>query len=203
MRQSERASDADLPACDRNAGISPRLCPGSALSASSHGGLAPPHGLHKPIIVGGGAAERENHRLNSIGGPGHLVERGNEGPGTTRGGCNLCRAGPSINSVVSKLSLMLVKRSTRAEHMSASDTFSTILIGASIGGAMLALTDWILSPRQKRLISDKALILWNWLDDWRALDYVRRFKSYEDQRRLSMLIHLFTVLLIIPDWNFT
>ena len=63
-----------------------------------------------------------------------------------------------------------------------------IALFGAVAVGVLEIIDWILPERQKQKISDASLLTWNWLDDNRALDYLRKFKNYKDQVKISAAI---------------
>jgi hypothetical protein len=83
--------------------------------------------------------------------------------------------------------------------MSIRNIVSNIAIFCSVTVSALALADWFLDDRQHKWLFDKAIKIWNWLDDVRSLNYLDRFSIYKNQRKLSYQINIIeTVLIGIP-----
>jgi hypothetical protein len=57
--------------------------------------------------------------------------------------------------------------------------------------SVLTLIDWLLTKTQKERLSDKAIAVWMWLDDHRSVDFLRKFKDYREQVKLSATLQIF------------
>lgn len=72
--------------------------------------------------------------------------------------------------------------------------------------ALLIIVDWLMSNSQRKTLTDGALVVWNWLDDNRSIDFVRKFKDRKAQVNLSAALQVFItsafVVLALVDWAF-
>jgi hypothetical protein len=84
--------------------------------------------------------------------------------------------------------------------------FAAVAIWLGITVGLIKLLDWLLSTKQKKYITDKLIIYWDWLDDNRAFEPLRRFQSSEIHLKIvgyitiiySILLFLFYKLEVVP-----
>ena len=65
-----------------------------------------------------------------------------------------------------------------------------IAIGSAVMVSVLTLIDWLLTESQKKGLGDKAISVWVWLDDNRSIDFLRKFKDYREQVKLSATLQI-------------
>jgi hypothetical protein len=80
--------------------------------------------------------------------------------------------------------------------MKIADLAANIVVTCSTIVATLAILDWALTDKQKKKITDKAIDLWVWLEDERSIDYIKKFKNYDQQRRASTQLHVLIATVI-------
>jgi hypothetical protein len=77
--------------------------------------------------------------------------------------------------------------------MGAIGLFGNVTIVCSVVVSLLTLLDWALTDNQRRALTDKAIVVWHWLEHERSLDYLKKFKNFDVQWKSSALTHALIV----------